>query len=117
MKYADILNVLHEAYESDLKRILRDALTSLKIQGVKEVDPKKILTDFQNQGIEISITELLGLLQNDPIVQDANRYKIIFSQDDPAEEDHNDAGTPDAQANQQTVSQMAKSALNKSMKD
>ena len=112
MRYADILNVLKEGYETDLKRQLRDALVQLKIQGVTEVPPQKIMDDFKARGIEIGLPDVINLLQNDPMIKDVNKYKITFNTDQPDEKETTDK---EAENSEKTVDQMARQALNKRM--
>lgn len=113
MRYNDILNVLKEAYETDLKRTLRDALVALKIQGVTEVPPQKLMDDFKARGLEIGLPDIINLLQNDPMIKDVNRYKITFNTDEPNAKEPTDQEDD----SQKTVDQMATAALNKRMKD
>lgn len=122
MRYSDIILHLKETYEDDLKRVLRDALISLKTNGVQQVNTQQILNDFSTRGINISVTELLHLLQGDPLIKDANKDTVVFSQDEP---DLNDVNNPNpngypvkskAEKDAETVDKMATAALNKRIK-
>lgn len=115
MRYADIVLHLKENYEEDLKRVLRDALVSLKTQGVKKINTQQILNDFTSQGINISVTELLHLLQGDPLIQDANQEQVTFSQDVPDLEVNNQEFDKKTQAeiNADTLDRMSRKALHK----
>lgn len=111
MNLSDIILHLAEGYEDDLSRSVKDALVALKITGVKEVSTQKVLDDFTARGIKISVESLINMLQNDPIISDISKDKIVFGEKDSAD------ATKDmsAKANDQTVSQMANAALKKRM--
>jgi hypothetical protein len=114
MKYADIILHLKENYEEDLKRVLRDALISLKTNGVQQIKTQQIVTDFSNRGINISTPELLNLLQNDPLIQDANQDVVTFTQDNPdVSASSVDQAAAKAEQDANTIDSMADKALNK----
>ena len=116
MRYSDIVLMLSESYENDLKRVLRDALVVLKTSGVKEVNTQQILDDFDARGMKIDSAELINLLQNDPLIQNANDETITFTQDNPDDGDENSHPIENQLQDIDTVGDMAKKALGKRLK-
>ena len=112
MLVKDLQKYLKESYQGDIKRQLRDALVSLKIQGQDKLSTLAVLKDFASRGMEISITELIDLLQDDPMIQDVNREEIVFKKDipDPIEGEKKEVTDEEKKS---TVKKLARKAIGK----
>lgn len=115
MRYDDILNYITESQERDIKRVLRDALISLKTSGLEKISVDQVLADFKRKGMEIDKEELNNLLQGDPMIQDISGDQITFRAD--AGKTPLDAKINTQQNQDQMLSNMAKQATSKRMKD
>ena len=111
MLIKDLKKAIRESYQGDIKRQLRDALVALKIQGNTKVSTLAVLKDFADRGVKIGIAELLDLLDGDPLIQDANREEIIFSQDIPEPDTGHEEVTDEEKKN--TVKRLARRAISK----
>lgn len=116
MLIKDLQKYITESYQDDIKRQLRDALISLKIQGEDRLSTVQVLKDFAQRGIKISVTELIDLLQDDPMIQDINREEIVFAKDipDPVHNPEKEQETDEEKRN--SVKRMAKKAISRRFK-
>lgn len=116
MLIKELKKFLKENYEDGIKRQLRDALIQLRIGGQEQLSTLSVLQDFKNRGMQISIEELISLLQDDPMIQDVNREKIVFKSEtvDPNTDTENKQVTDEE--NRSTISSMAKKAAGRRLR-
>lgn len=116
MLVKDLKKFLKESYQGEIKRQLRDALMSLKINGDERLSTLAVLKDFASRGLKISVTELIDLLQDDPMIQDVNREEIVFKKDipDPVTNAEKKEVTDEEKKN--TVKKLARRAISKKYK-
>ena len=116
MLIKDLKKYIAEGYQDEIKRQVRDALISLKIQGEDKLSTLQVLKDFSARGIKISIAELINLLQDDPMIQDINREEIVFAKEipDPVTNDEKKQVADEEKKN--TVKKMARRGIGKKYK-
>lgn len=113
MLIKDLKKYIAESYQGEIKRQVRDALISLKIQGEDKLSTVQVLKDFAARGIEISIGELISLLQDDPMIQDISREEIVFSKDIPNPVTNAEKEEVTDEEKKNTVKKLARHAIRK----
>ncbi len=106
---------LVENYTDDLNRVVKDALVSLKINGVDKIKTDQVIKDFESKGITIGVPELIDMLGNDPLVKNINMDQIEFSKEIPDLPTSNQS--PSIQPEIDVVGDLSKKALKKRLKD
>lgn len=111
MKISDLQRYIKENYSDDTERVVRAALMSLKSHGIETIQMSQVAKEFAARGIVISIPELLNMIQNDPMIANANKDTITFATDMPNIKPKSDVNQEKHDAG--TISSMAKQALRK----
>lgn len=109
MKISDLQRYIKENQNEDIQRTVRAALMSLKANNIAEIKTSQVLKDFQSKGINVSLTELLNMIQNDPMISNANKDTISFAKD--VEDIQVRANKSKEEQDKNTISSMAKTAL------
>lgn len=105
-----VVDLIEHSYVSDLKRQIKDALVALKAMGVKEIQTDKVMKEFAQKGIKISLDELIDLVGHEDMIEEINKYKITFA-DIPT--DTSMTSADEVEKDQQKVEKMALKALRK----
>lgn len=106
MRYKQLLEL---SYNEQIGRAVKDALVAIRIRGIDKIKTQQVLDEFKQQGMEISLDELIYLLSQEPMVRNVNADSIEFESPENKEYSSKDKQQDDSEK----VSKLAKQALNK----
>jgi len=95
----------------DLISDLSVLLMTAKSRGVSSVSTNSVVKSLNNQGHSVSPLSLLRVLKNNPFVKNASEENIDLTD----EREGVDAGSSDAEDNEEHVSKLAQKAAKKDM--
>jgi len=108
-----IREILWEDYNIQLSTDIDDLLVAAKAHNVGEIPTSDMLKYLQSAGYSIDIDSLLGLLQNNPVVQNATTEIVTIFEPESTQFDNEANNGEDSE---QQVDKMAQTAAAKGIK-